>query len=95
MIYQELSEREFIREFGYMGRGDQFSDEALQTIYHYLLDSGVDYELDVIGICCEFSEHENITAAAEAYGMTEDELQDSTLVLFTGYENGPVVIQDF
>jgi len=95
MIYQELSEREFIREFGHMGRGDQFSDEALQTIFHYLDDIGQPVQMDVIAICCEFSEYENIDTAAEAYGMTTDELQEATLVMFTGYDDGPVVILDF
>ena len=95
MIYQELSERDFIREFGHMGRGDQFSDEALQTIFHYLDDIGHPVEMDVIAICCDFSEHPSIEDAAKAYDMTPGELQDSTLVLFTGYDDGPVVILDY
>lgn len=42
------------------GRKDQFSYEALELIYNYLEDqendTGYEYELDVIGLCCELSE---------------------------------------
>lgn len=57
MIYQTIdSFSQFQDAFRRMGRHDQFSYEALKALYAYLEDMGEDYELDVIGLCCEFSE---------------------------------------
>jgi len=38
------------------GRKDQFSYDALGLIYDYLEEIDSDYDLDVIGLCCELSE---------------------------------------
>jgi len=43
-------------QFRDMGRQDQFSHEALGLLYGYIEDVNPDYELDVIAICCEYSE---------------------------------------
>jgi hypothetical protein len=47
---------QFRDQFHRAGRGDQFSYEALGLIFDYLSDCGSDVELDVVAICCEFSE---------------------------------------
>lgn len=60
MIIRRVTEAYFIQAFVGMGRKDQFSYEALVAIYEYLEDLsediGEDIELDVIEICCDFSE---------------------------------------
>lgn len=56
MIYQTITLSRFREEFARMGRADQFSYEALAFIFDYLEDSAEDVILDVIEICCEFSE---------------------------------------
>jgi hypothetical protein len=47
-----------------MGRGDQFSYEGLIALFDYLEmledDIGEPIELDVISLCCEYSEYENL-----------------------------------
>ena len=54
---------------GFMGdfnsiRPDNFSYDGLEALYNYLLsleeDTGSEIELDVIAICCDFTEYENI-----------------------------------
>ena len=49
--------REFFKR---AGRGDQFTHEALGIIYDYIeeyeSETGEEIELDVIAICCEWSE---------------------------------------
>lgn len=59
-IVQELNETYFIERFKEMGRGDQFSYNALQALYNYYDDlsddTGEDVKLDVIGICCDWYE---------------------------------------
>lgn len=47
---------QFRDEFRQCGRADQFSYEALGLLFDYLEDADPDYDLDVIAICCEFSE---------------------------------------
>lgn len=51
---------DFRDAFARMGRKDQFSYEGLELIYDYITeyeqDSGEEIELDVIGLCCEWSE---------------------------------------
>jgi hypothetical protein len=51
-----LSVYDFRDAFARAGRKEQFSYEALGLIYEWLEDSDPDYELDVIGLCCELSE---------------------------------------
>jgi hypothetical protein len=46
----------FVQAFEDFRRSSQFSFEALNIIFNYLEDSDPAYELNVIGICCEFSE---------------------------------------
>lgn len=54
------------------GREEQFSDDGLEIIFKYIEDvedsCGQEFELDVIGICCDYAEDsaENI---AKAYGL--------------------------
>lgn len=60
MIVQELTESWFMDRFKEMGRGDQFSYDALSALYqHYdelSDDMGEQYKLDVIAICCDWYE---------------------------------------
>jgi hypothetical protein len=63
------------------GRKDQFSYEALELIYNYLEDqendTGYEYELDVIGLCCELAEQSPEAIAADySYDVDENENDD-------------------
>ena len=55
------------------GRGDQFSYDALGAIMDYLEETsdGV-FDLDVIGICCEFSEY-------DIHGLINDYLSNDEI----------------
>jgi hypothetical protein len=69
MIYQTIdTASQFRDQFHRCGRGDQFSYEALGLIFDYLNDCGSDVELDVIGICCEYSEG-HYSEIADLYGI--------------------------
>ena len=100
MIYQEVSETGFIRAFEDYGRNDQFSREGLRALFDHIYtlseETGQGWELDVIAVCCSFTEYDSLQEAADAYSMTPQELEDSTLVLPVGLdETGPVIIEDF
>ena len=45
-------------------RPDNFSYEGLEALFNYLEnlgeDTGLEIELDVIAICCDFTEYENL-----------------------------------
>jgi hypothetical protein len=47
---------QFRDQFQRMGRRDQFSYEALGLLFDYFEDVAPDIALDVIAICCEYSE---------------------------------------
>ena len=47
---------QFRDEFTRCGRKDQFSYEALGLLFDYLEEIDPDMELDVVGICCDYSE---------------------------------------
>ena len=89
---------EFAAEFAqWPQRRSHFSRPALRALYEYLdeasNDMGEDIELDVVGICCEWSEYKDIEAAKEDYEIEGlSDLQDSTTVVEF---DGGLLVQDF
>ena len=47
---------QFRDAFRSVGRSDQFSYEALGLLFDYFEDNAPDMELDVIAVCCDYSE---------------------------------------
>lgn len=80
-----INKNDFIQAFKTMGRDGQFSHEALQELFKYyeeLEDStGQQIELDVISICCEWTEYESSKELLFNYDMTISEIMDNTTVL--------------
>ena len=93
----------FVDAFRNYGRYDQFGYAGLQALFNYLeeleQDVGYDFELDVIGLCCDFSlmtldeinqdyqqDHETLDDAIEW-------LQDQTTVILVDDET--VIVQVF
>ena len=58
-MYKNITQSEFTSEFHHAGRGKQFSHAALLALYDYLEEINPDTELDVVSICCDFSEYSN------------------------------------
>lgn len=82
MIYQELSKGDFRDAFARCDRKDNFSYEGLGVLYDYLEGLGEDYELDVIGLCCEYAEEE-IEEVLKDYRLGSiEELEENTVVLW-------------
>jgi hypothetical protein len=63
---------QFRDHFASMGRADQFSYEALDLLYEFLEENIEGYELDVVALCGEYAEN-NEVGIAESYGLHEDE----------------------
>lgn len=103
-------ESDFIRAFEEV-RPENFTRPALAALFDYLRereqDFGEEYELDVIALCCEWSEYETVQEAASAYGweapergddesgdeMALDWLEGKTQVI--ALDEGGVVMLDF
>lgn len=91
-MYQTINTVSTFRdEFRACGRADQFSHEALGLLFDYFeafeMDTGEEIELDVISLCCDFSEDspENIR---DQYGIDGD---DEAEVIATLEDNGAYV----
>ena len=74
-----INKYEFRDAFHKMGRGDQFSYEGLIALFDYLEmledDIGEPIELDVISLCCEYSEYENLKEFQDDYGDEYETLE--------------------
>ena len=55
-MIQQISVYDFRDAFHRMNRGNNFSYEGLGEIYEYLEECDPNIELDVIAICCDFSQ---------------------------------------
>lgn len=73
MIIQPVNVYKFQNAFCDAGRVDSFSCSGLEALHEYLEDLsdgiGEPIVLDVIALCCEYSEH-SICDAIEEYGET-------------------------
>tara|TARA_R110001606_G_C14910350_1_gene595248 strand:+ start:183 stop:500 length:318 start_codon:yes stop_codon:yes gene_type:complete len=101
-----VSQYDFVDAFNKMGRGEQFSYEGLIALYDYLemLEEGIDQqiELDVIAICCEYSEYDNLKQFKDDYGREFSDIDKrfkysiddrTTLIKIEGTER--FIIQQF
>ena len=100
MLVKEVSFYDFLKEFEEFGRANNFSYEGKKALYDYLNDLSEDLgepiELDVIAICCDFTEYENLKEFNNNYGYDIESLEDLeyyTTVIKTGEES--FIIRDF
>jgi hypothetical protein len=82
---QTIDIRDFHRAFETMGRGEQFSYDGRKALFEYLEqledECGTEIELDVIALCCDFSE-ERVLDVLKNYDLKSlDELRDNTMVI--------------
>ena len=87
----------FSEEFHSMGRGDQYSYDALRVLFAYYDglsdDVGEDTELDVIAICCQWAEYASEEEAENYYdGIPFSSIEHDWLVLRV--DGGGVLISD-
>jgi len=108
---QTIDRYGFIRAFERADRASQFSRAALDAMFDWIeereQDIGEEMELDVIALCCEWSEYETVQEAASVYGWEAPErgddesgdemalewLEDRTHVI--SLDSGGVVIVQF
>ena len=87
MIYEEVNQSHFISAFKSI-RPDNFSYEGLKALYEYFdeLSEDQNIELDVIAICCDFTEYENFEEIKKDYSDIEsvDDLLGQTTLIPVG-----------
>ena len=93
-----VSKSDFRDAFRDYNREENFTYEGLGALYDYLTeleeDTGEEMELDVIAICCDFSEYEDLEEIQSEYSDIEDldDLRDHTTVIEF---DGGIIIQAF
>lgn len=93
-----VSKSDFRDAFRDYNREENFTYEGLGALYDYLTeleeDTGEEIELDVIAICCDFSEYADLEEIQGEYNDIEDmdDLRDHTTVIEF---DGGIIIQAF
>ena len=107
-----INEIEFINEFEKMNRGNNFSMEGKKALFEYIEqyeeETGEEIELDIIALCCEYTEYKTAIECAKNYNefaLSDNELseekaeeeaidflRDRTAVI--EFEGG-VIVEDF
>ncbi len=80
---QSINEYDFRNAFIQL-RPDNFTYEGLTALYNHLedleQDTGQEIELDVIALCCDFSEYENLEEYKKNYSSINsiEDIQSAT-----------------
>lgn len=68
---------DFKRAFKDANREDNFTPDGLEALFDHLeqyeADTGEEIELDVISICCDYTEYENFEELNKAYSIIDDD----------------------
>ena len=99
-MIRTINEYDFTTAFHKMGRGNQFSHDGLIALYEYLEmlgeDLGQEIELDVIALCCEYAEYDNLEEFqadySEDYQTIGDIESDTTVIMI---DDDSFIIQQF
>lgn len=107
-----VTESMFISQFEDFGRKDNFSNAGLSALFEYCEDMesdlGEEWELDVIALCCDFTESDIDTIANdydidlsgcvdldEQFNMVLDFLESETTVIYSDENTGTILYQNF
>jgi hypothetical protein len=74
-MIQTINVSDFRDAFRSMGRQDQFSYEALSALFDYMEEIAPDFDLDVIALCCDYSE-DTVEDIAANYGLEFSSIED-------------------
>lgn len=105
-MIQTISEHQFIDAFRTHERKDSFTYKGKQALYDYLTDLEEDtstpIELDIIALCCEYSEYGSLEEIKSTYDILSgvetlreaiDILQDHTQIICA--DEDCILIQQF
>jgi len=84
---QTINFSQFCDAFRDMNRNNNFTYNGKRALYDWLEeleeDTRIEQELDVIALCCEFTEYENLAELQENYTdiNSMEDLEDHTTVI--------------
>ena len=100
--------QDFVNEFKAYNRADNFSIDGLEALFDMFEEIDPDMELDVIAICCDYSESDFQDIAddydidlsdcqddAERFNTVVEYLQDETHVVYSDVDDDVIVYQNF
>ncbi len=97
---QNINFYQFCRGFETMGRNNNFSYEGKKALFDYLEqyedECCTEIEFDVIALCCDYSEYENLAEFQKDYSKeyeTIEDIEDATTVIRVNDEK--FIIQQF
>jgi len=96
MIIKKIGLNEFRHAFSYCERQENFSYEGLEVLFDHLEEVSDDcgnMELDVIAICCDYTESTIVEALAWYDLASLEELQDNTFVL--NVDSDTIIYQNY
>ena len=92
--------KEYVNKYTFRNRfrssdnyANQFSTKGLDALFEYIEqvedDIGEEFEFDMVGICCDYTEYENLEAFAYDYSdnkhtwlrVTMDRIREETVVI--------------
>jgi len=79
-----VTSHDFVRAFDEYNREDNFSRAGRFALFEWLEEIDPDYELDVIGICCQFVEWLNLEEYREEMDSDAEDYPDDMVVY--GYD---------
>ena len=90
-MVKTLSFYDFERGFADVGRKNSFTYEGLKALFDYLEsyeeETEIPIELDVIALCCEYTEYENFEELQNDYDVKSiEELEEKTTVIMVNEE---------
>ena len=92
-MVQTITFQDFVDAFRARGRQDQFSYDALRLIFDWYEENDPEYDLDIIDICCSWTEmsttecmeqYPNIPSVAEFDGDYDQDEQDEFIEGYLG-----------
>lgn len=107
-----ITKSDFTTAFHNAGRGNQFSHNGLCELYDFLVelenDTDSEFELDVIALCCDFTESDIDEIANDCgidlsdciylegqFNAVIDYLESKTAVIYSDELTGTVLYQNF
>ena len=103
MLVKKVYFNDFLEEFKKFERDEQFSYEGKRALFDYLNDLSEDIgepiELDIIGICSDFTEYSDLKEFNDDYGYTINEVNSINEVEYyttvIRIDEESFIIQDF
>jgi hypothetical protein len=98
-MIDRVTKSDFHDRFQAMGRGEQFSYEAKNALFDWLEEyedsTGEQVELDIIALCCEYSEMDDLGDYNSQYEPVEciEDIDELTIVIRIDGSDGFIIQQ--